>query len=342
MSKQVLTGMRTTGSLHLGHYVGALKQWLDVQADPNNNCFFLLADVQAYTTHADNPSLIRTSIHEVVLDWLAAGLNPNLGNVHFVLQSAITARSQIYQYLTMIATMGEVERNPTIKEEIRRQKHPTIGFFTYPVDQVADIVMVTPSDATPDQNILVPVGKDQVPHLEYSRELARRFNANYGFVLLECKELVGEVGRLVGTDGNEKMSKSAGNTINLNDADEDIRAKVKVMYTDPNRTSFRDAGTEDGLAKHLPLQYHLALNPNKERAEELVAAYLQGGIKDVEIKNELTEVLIELITPMRERRAEAERNADVVEIVRQGTLDTIPLAEGVLERMRSAMHLDFF
>ncbi len=190
-TKRVLTGMRTTGRLHLGHYIGALKQWLDAQASEDYECFFLLADVQALTTHAETPALLEESVKEVVFDWLAVGLDPNLSRVHFVMQSQVPERAELSILLTMVAKYKEVLRNPTLKRELAQQKDPSLGFINYPVDQVADILMVCPYPHEPGDKILVPVGEDQVPHLEYARDLAKRFNRMYGQkVFLPCTALV--------------------------------------------------------------------------------------------------------------------------------------------------------
>ena len=232
--KAVLTGMRTTGELHLGHYVGALSQWKEIQDSGEYECFFLLADVQALTTHADNPELLKSSVRDVVVDWLSVGLDPSLPHVNFVLQSQIAERYELSMLLGMLARYNEVMRNPTLKTELNRQNNASMGFMFYPVDQVADIQMVDPM--IDGAEILVPVGEDQVPHLEYARELARRFNNQYGTMLTPCSPLVGEVGRLIGIDGNDKMSKSLGNTINLNDSDSLIRRAVNRMPIDPARS----------------------------------------------------------------------------------------------------------
>ncbi|RJR25128.1 tryptophan--tRNA ligase, partial [Candidatus Microgenomates bacterium] len=219
--KRALTGMRTTGRLHLGHYIGALEQWLQVQERGDIECFFLLADVQALTTHADRPEILAESIRDVVLDWLAVGLDPALARVHFVLQSQVPERAALSMLLQMIAYRKEVERNPTLKTELKQQadgRKVTMGFMTYPVDQVADILMVCPYPPKREDELLVPVGEDQVPHLEYARTLAKRFNEMYGRrIFLPCKPMVGRVGRLVGIDGQAKMSKSLNNAIYLSD-----------------------------------------------------------------------------------------------------------------------------
>jgi tryptophanyl-tRNA synthetase len=227
--KVVLTGMRTTGSLHLGHYVGALENWLQIQNTGEYECYFLLADVQALTTHSQNPEILRESVRNVVLDWLSVGLNPGLSHVHFVLQSQVPERYELSILLQMIANYNVLMDNPTLKTELTRQKDATVGFMTYPVDQCADIYMVSPMPPAYGAQILVPIGEDQIPHLEYARDVARKFNARYGYTLVPCSPLPAKIGRLVGTDGNEKMGKSTNNAIFLSDSKEVVAKKVMRM-----------------------------------------------------------------------------------------------------------------
>lgn len=334
MVKRVLTGMRTTGQLHLGHYVGALRLWIDA-VNEGYDCYFLLADVQALTTHADKPQLIQQSVRDVVLDWIAVGLDPKLPNVHFVLQSGVRARFEISQYLLMIANLGEIQRNPTIKSEMKGMKNPSMGFMTYPVDQAADVYMVSPENQIGNE-LLVPVGEDQVPHLEYSRVLARRFNDVYKQkVFLPCRAKVGEIGRLVGLDGQDKMSKSKGNTIDLSDSPEIVAKKVRGMFTDPKRKHATDPGTIEGN----PLFIYLdAFATDKAEVEEFKARYRLGKVGDVSVKLRLAQIINELLAPMRERRERVERE-NVMLYVDQGTSEASKIADQVLSRMKSAMFL---
>jgi tryptophanyl-tRNA synthetase len=333
MNDRVLTGMRTTGNLHLGHYVGALKMWLSAQ-DSGADCYFLLADVQALTTHVDKPELIRESVRQVVLDWLSVGLDPSRPNVHFVLQSGVKSRFEMSQYFMMLATLSEIERNPTVKDELRNNSNPSMGFMTYPVDQTADIYMVSPTPG--EGRLLVPVGEDQVPHLEYSRVLARRFNHLYGVNLfVPCEPRVGEVGRLVGIDGNDKMSKSKGNTIDLCDTSEEVARKVMKMYTDPNRLRATDPGRVEGNPLFIYLEAFLS---DVDELSEYQRLYRIGGIGDVVLKKRLAEGLNLLLEPMRQRRADMER-ADVYEMVYAGTQETNVIADRVLGEMKQAMCL---
>lgn len=334
--RRVLTGMRTTGSLHLGHYVGALKLWLEAQ-NSGADCYFLLADVQALTTHADHPELIRASVKDVVLDWIAAGIDPYLPNVHFVLQSGVRSRFELSQYFMMIANFGEIERNPTVKDEMRGNRNPSMGFLTYPVDQAADIYMVSPLDETGNQ-LLVPVGADQAPHLEYARKLARRFNQSYKTnVFLPCTPSIGEIGRLVGTDGQEKMSKSKGNSVDLADSPEEVSKKIMKMYTDPNRLRPTDPGVVEGNPMFM---YYDAFASDKSEVEEYKHLYRRGGIGDVALKRRLVDILNDTLQPMRERRQKALK-MPLRDIVVNGTTRASDIADEVLGKVKDSMYLGF-
>jgi len=332
-TKVVLTGMRTTGSLHLGHYVGALNQWLEIQKAGEHECYFLLADVQALTTHANNPALLTRSVREVTLDWLAVGLDPTLPNVHFVQQSQVPERYELSALLMMIARYNEVMRNPTLKTELERQPNASMGFMAYPVDQVADIYMVNPYPAQPGDEVLVPVGADQVPHLEYARDLAFRFNRDYGQIFTPCSPLVGEIGRLVGIDGDAKMSKSMGNTINLSDDPKTVKEKVMGMFTDKNHLRVQDPGDSENNPVFMYLR---AFDPNRDEVEELAAYYRRGGLGDVALKRRLVDVLNNFLDPVRQRRAKVE-NADIGDILFEGSQAArkacIPVVQAVRELM---------
>lgn len=330
--------MRTTGALHLGHYVGALKQWKEVQDSGEYECFFLLADIQALTTHADQPALLRQSVRDVTLDWLAVGLDPTRPNVHFVLQSKVVGRADLSLLFQMISTEGEVKRNPTLKAELKNVKSPTMGFLTYPIDQVADIQMVAPVPYQPGDELLVPVGEDQVPHLEYTRVLARRFNKKYGRVFLPCRALVGEVGRLVGIDGKDKMSKSLGNAIYLSDGAKVVAEQVRRMYTDPARIRPDIPGeTENNPV----FAYHRAFNPNVEEVKDLTRRYQQGKVGDVEVKEKLARALNTFLDPIRERRARFEQETDLGAILEQGTKAASEACQQVLTLAHEKMFLGY-
>jgi len=335
-TKRVLTGMRTTGQLHLGHYVGALRQWVKVQNTNEFESFFLLADVQALTTHADRPELLTRSVREVVLDWLAVGLDPNRPNVHFVLQSQIPERAELSIALSMIAGYNEVRRNPTLKAELKDLgKEATMGFIAYPVDQVADIYMVSPTPPESGDKLLVPVGEDQVPHLEYARVLARRFNKRYGRVFVPCEALVGKVGRLVGTDGQAKMSKSKGNTINLADDARTVETQVMRMFTDPKRIR---ADMPGETVNNPVFVYHRAFNPDSEEVADLTERYEKGKVGDVEVKRRLAAVLNNFLAPIRERRAKFEQT-DLRELLISGTQEARKVCLPVIESVKEKMHL---
>jgi len=333
--KRVLTGMRTTGELHLGHYVGALEEWLRIQNEGTYECYFLLADVQALTTHAKNPSLLTQSVRDVVNDWLAVGLNPNLPNIHFVLQSQIPERAELSIDLMMIAKYGEVMRNPTLKTELENQPDASMGFMAYPVDQVADIYMVSPMPPKEGDQLLVPVGEDQIPHLEYARVLAKRFNKQYGHVFTPCEPLVGKVGRLVGIDGKSKMSKSLGNTISLSDDEDAVNSKIKRMFTDPKRIRSDMPGDTENNPVFIYLR---AFDPIIEEVQELTERYQKGKVGDVEVKRILALRLNEFLNPIRQRRSEMKK-VDIREILEEGTKATREAAQPVIEAVRNKMHL---
>lgn len=341
-TRRALTGIRTTGRLHLGHYIGALKQWIQVQDTGNIECFFLLADVQALTTHADRPEVLANSIRDVVLDWLAVGLNPNRTNVHFVLQSQVPERAALSQLLQMIAYKNEVERNPTLKAELEQQhrgRHSTtMGFMTYPIDQVADILMVCPYPPEPGDELLVPVGEDQVPHLEYARVLARRFNEKYNRrVFIPCEPIVGRVGRLVGIDGQAKMSKSLDNAIYLSDNPEIIRRKVMRMFTDPKRVRADIPGETENNPVFI---YHRAFNSDEAEVSDLTERYQKGKVGDTEVKNKLVKALNSFLDPIRENRCQFERT-NLREIVVDGTQAAREACKPVLAAATEAMFLRF-
>lgn len=335
--KVVLTGMRTTGALHLGHYVGALDRWVHVQNTNEYECYFLLADVQALTTHADRPEMLEQSVRDVVLDWLSVGLDPSLKHVHFVQQSQVLERYELSTLFGMVAKYAEVMRDPTLKSELERLQEESIGFVYYPVDQIADIQMVDPMEQGAE--LLVPVGEDQLPHLELAREVVRRFNSKYGQVFTECQGLVGRVGRLVGTDGDAKMSKSIGNTINLSEELESINRKVDRMPIDPARTVRGGNKVPGDPDKAIAIVYHRALNPNVEEVVEIERLYREASVGDGDIKARLKEVFRDLLVPIQEQRAYFEKHADVRGIVLEGTEAARKACRPVVARMREQMHL---
>jgi len=338
--KRLLTGIRPTGPLHLGHYIGALKNYVKLQDD--YECFFLIADVQALTTHADNPKLIQESVREVVLDFLAVGLDPAKENVHFVLQSAVRELTELTVYLSMVTPFSWMESNPTIRSEremlLSQGKSVTTGFMYYPVSQAADILFVSPDPKKFKEPILVPVGEDQIPHIRDTNNISSVFNKTYAPTFVRCEALVGDVGRLVGTDGRSKMSKSLNNAIYLKDDEKTVAKMIKNMFTDPKRIHPNDPGTVEGNPVFI---YHDAFNPNKEEVADLKERYVKGTVSDVEVKEKLNIAMQNFLGPIRERRYASEKS-DVFSILEEGTTFARNIAAETIERTRSSMYLDYF
>lgn len=332
---KLLTGIRPTGPLHLGHYLGALKQWVELQ--DKYECYFLVADVQALTTHSDNPSLIKDSVRQVVLDFLAIGLDPKKDNVNFVLQSAIPELTELTVYLSMVTPFSWMQANPTIQTEMKTVKTVSTGFMYYPVSQAADILFVSPNPSESNSPILVPVGEDQLPHLRDTNNIARSFNNTYKETFVKCEPLVGEVGRLVGIDGQSKMSKSLNNAIFFKDDEKEIEKKIMSMYTDPNRIKPTDPGNVEGNPVFI---YHEAFNKNLEEVEDLKKRYREGNVGDVEVKRKLNVALQEFLSPIRERR-QAFENENITDYLIDGTNKARVLAKQSVERAKKAMHLDY-
>ena len=334
-TKRVLTGIRPTGPLHLGHYVGALSQWIPLQDD--YECFFLIADVQALTTHINQPAVIEEAVREVMLDWIAVGLDPIRPNVHFVLQSGVPQLTELTTYFSMLVPFSEIERNPTIKEERKRLgSEPTVGFMGYPVSQAADILLFTPYPPGKEDELLVPVGEDQVPHLEGTNRIARRFNRRYGKVFLGCTPKVGKVGRLPGTDGQAKMSKSLRNVIQLKDVPETVQRQVMRMFTDPKKARQGDPGHPEGCPVYL---YHQAFG-NLATLDERAKRCRLGELGCVECKQNLVEVLNAFLDPIRKRRAEAEE-MPLGKYLREGTEYAREVGQVTMAAVRKAMHLNY-
>ena len=288
-TKRILTGIRPTGPLHLGHYAGALENWVRLQAD--YDCYFLIADYQV-SDYADDVAAVREAVWEVALDWLAVGLDPERSN--FVIESLIPEHAELTLWLSWFLPLGMLQRNPTLRAEMEDfgRKSVPVAFFTYPVMQVANILMPRAD--------LVPVGEDQLPHIELTREVARRFNRQFKEVFPEPEGLVGRVPRLVGLDGRAKMSKSLGNAIYLKDPAEVVSQKVRAMYTDPTRLRATDPGHVEGNPVFM---YHDAFNPDAEEVADLKDRYRRGAVGDVEVKNKLDVALNAFLDPIRERRA---------------------------------------
>ncbi len=348
--KRILTGIRPTGKLHLGHFVGALQMWAELQEE-TYDCYFLLADVQALTTHAKEPGLIEEAVKEVTLDMLGVGLDPTRPNVHFVVQSWVRELPELYTYLSMVAPFSDVRRNPTLKEEmatiekgevsLAEAKKTTLGFIDYPVSQVADIELFTPpAPFEKNDELLVPVGEDQVPHVELTNRTIRNFNATYSEVFLEAKYRITKFPRLVGTDGQAKMSKSLGNVIQLSDPAEVVNKKVAVMFTDPQKIHSSDPGHPEKCPVYL---YHQAFAKESEKIRPLDTRARQcreGKLGCVECKKELAVALNNLLDPIRDRRAKAEK-APLRKYLEEGTTKAREVGQQTLAAVRQAMHLDY-
>jgi tryptophanyl-tRNA synthetase len=328
MRRRILTGDRPTGRLHLGHYVGSLEPRVRLQEEYDT--LILIADIQAFTDNFTRPEHIAGNVREVLLDYLAVGLDPD--RVTFVLQSAVPEIAELTIYFLNLVTVARLQRNPTVKEEIRQrgfEAEVPAGFFCYPVSQAADIALFGAH--------LVPVGDDQLPVIEQTREIVRRFNRLYGETLVEPEPLLGRVARLPGTDGRAKMSKTLDNAIFLSDDAETVRRKVMSMYTDPNRIRATDPGRVEGNPVFL---FHDTFNDDREEVEELKARYRAGGVGDVEVKQRLAAALNAFLDPIRERRRRFEAIPDEVEsFLREGTRRARSLAGETMTRVRSSLRL---
>ena len=331
MKPVILTGDRPTGPLHLGHYVGSLKNRVELQHTYKQ--FVIIADTQALTDNFENPQVVRENVVEVALDYLAVGLDPKLNT--FFIQSLIPELYEMTVHFLNLVTVSRLERNPTVKEEIKQkdfEKSLPAGFLTYPVSQAADILAF--------KTDLVPVGEDQNPMIEQTNEIARRFNHIYQRpVLKEVKTMIGAQGRLPGGDGS-KMRKSRGNSIGLRDTHAEIKKKVQKMFTDPNHIRIEDPGQVEG---NMVFTFLDVFDPRKEEVEALKAHYRRGGLGDGTLKVRLTEVLEELIAPIRTRRAEFEKDkGEVMRLLLMGSQDAREVAAQTLKEIREAMHLNYF
>lgn len=333
--KIILTGDRPTGKLHIGHYVGSLKNRVVLQDSGLYENFIMIADQQALTDNARNPEKIRQSLIEVALDYLAVGLDPAKSTI-FV-QSQIPQLNELTMHYLNLVTVSRLNRNPTVKEEIKQKNFEQsipAGFFIYPVSQAADI---TAFKAT-----TVPVGEDQLPMIEQTREIVRSFNSIYGDVLVEPEAILppSTCGRLPGTDGKAKMSKSIGNCIYLSDDEETVRKKVMSMYTDPNHIRVEDPGKVEG---NTVFTYLDAFGTDKEKIEEMKAHYMRGGLGDVKVKRYLNEVLQAELEPIRKRRQEFEKDIPAVyEMLIKGSEKARSVAEQTLQEVREAIGLNYF
>ncbi|KAF0506753.1 tryptophan--tRNA ligase [Pediococcus pentosaceus] len=334
--KIILTGDRPTGKLHIGHYVGSLKNRVQLQNTGDYETFIMIADMQALTDNARDPEKIRNSLIQVALDYLAVGIDPAKSTI-FV-QSQIPALSELTQHYMNLVSVARLERNPTVKTEIKQkafgQSIPA-GFFTYPVSQAADI--------TAFKADTVPVGDDQEPMLEQTREIVRSFNNIYQKeVLVEPEGYFPPkgMGRIPGLDGNAKMSKSLGNAIYLADDEETIQKKVMSMYTDPQHIRVEDPGHIEG---NTVFTYLDIFDPDKQKVQELKDQYQAGGLGDVKIKRYLNEVLQNELRPIRERREKYEADIDAVyQILKDGSDKANAVAEQTLKEVRGAIGINYF
>ncbi|MCR4774022.1 MAG: tryptophan--tRNA ligase [Prevotella sp.] len=346
MGKIILTGDRPTGKLHLGHYIGSLRRRVQLQnAGDYDRMFVFMADVQALTDNADNPEKIRQSMIQVALDYLSVGLDPT--KCTLFMQSQIPELSELTTYLMNLITVSRVQRNPTVKTEIKMRNFEAnipLGFFCYPVSQAADITLFKATT--------VPAGEDQEPMLEVTRELVRRFNQTYGDVLVEPNILLPEnavARRLPGTDGKEKMSKSLGNCIYLSDSADDVWQKVRSMYTDPNHLNVSDPGQVDGNAVFTYLdafstdESFAKFLPDYQNLDEMKEHYRRGGLGDMKCKKFLNSVINEMLEPIRERRSEFEKDIpEIFNILRKGTDSAREVAANTMSEVRHAMRIDYF
>lgn len=347
MGKIILTGDRPTGKLHLGHYVGSLRRRVQLQNEGDyERMFVFMADVQALTDNADNPEKIRQNIVEVALDYLSAGLNPDKCTLY--IQSCIPELSELTTYLMNIVSVSRVQRNPTVKTEVKMRGFENnsipLGFFCYPVSQAADIAAFKATT--------VPAGEDQAPMIELTRELVSRFNQIYAPVLVEPSLMLPENAaqrRLPGTDGKEKMSKSLGNCIYLSDDAKTVEQKVKSMYTDPTHLNVSDPGHIEGNAVFTYLdafatdQDFADFWPEFKTLDELKDAYTHGGIGDMKCKKMLMQVINRMLDPIRERRREYEQDIpEIFNILRRGSDAAREAAAQTMDEVRNAMRINYF
>jgi len=327
----VLTGDRPTGPLHLGHYLGSLQQRVELQNDYTQ--YVMIADLQALTDNVDNPQKVRDNVLNVMLDYLAVGIDPE--KTTFFIQSLIPQIAQLYVLYMNLVTVNRLKRNPTVKTEIKQRgfdENLTAGFLTYPVHQAADITIV--------KGTLVPVGADQLPMVEQANEIVRRFNHVYKTdVLPEAKALVTKVSRLPGIDGKAKMSKSLGNAIFLSDTADDVSKKVMSMYTDPDHVRVEDPGKIEG---NTVFTYLDAFDSDAKKVQELKDHYQRGGLGDVKVKKYLADVLNNFLEPIRTKRAEFAKDPQaVMEIVLKGSEKVRAVAAQTMSEVNKAICLDY-
>ena len=346
MRNVILTGDRPTGKLHVGHYVGSLRRRVELQNTGNyDDIYIMIADAQALTDNADNPEKVRQNIVEVALDYLACGLDPKVSTLF--IQSMVPELTELSFYYMNLVTVSRLQRNPTVKAEIQMRNFEAsipVGFFTYPISQAADI---TAFKAT-----VVPVGEDQMPMLEQTKEIVHKFNAVYGETLVDPKIMLPDnqaCMRLPGIDGKAKMSKSLGNCIYLSDTEADVKKKVMSMFTDPNHLRVEDPGKVEGNPVFIYLdafckdEYFAEFLPDYANLDELKAHYTRGGLGDVKVKKFLNNVMQAELARIRERRAQWEKDIPTVfDILKEGSEKAEKVAAETLAEVRRSMKINYF
>ena len=326
----LVTGDRPTGNLHLGHYVGTLENRIKLQ--DQFDCFFLIADLHMLTTHNERVDELRLNIESLVIDWISVGLDPK--NSCFYLQSLVPEINELTLLLSMICSVPRVQRIPTLKEKTSQlgdNENYSVGLLSYPILMSADILIFNAKK--------VPVGEDQLSHVELARELSRRFNSLYGYTITEPEPLISEFSRLVGIDGKSKMSKSLNNCIYLIDNQEEVNKKVMKMFTDPNRTSPDIPGKVEGNPVFI---YHDIFNQNKAEVDEFKERYKKGKIGDVEVKKSLAKNINVFLEPIRERRSQLKKNrSEIFDIIIDGSTRARKLAKENIDRIKDSMKINF-
>lgn len=330
-AKRILTGDRPTGRMHIGHYIGSLKNRVELQDEYEQ--FILIANIQALSDNRDNPEKVKNSITELLLDYYSVGIDFDKTTVY--IQSEVPEVHEIFMYLSNFTSVQSLMHNPTLKTEIGQKgmdESTPLGFFIYPIHQAADILLVNAD--------LVPVGRDQAPMIEDTREIARKFNRTYGVVVLnEPKALFGVEKNVPGTDGNAKMGKSLNNFISLSETEEELRKKIFSVYTDPNRIHATDPGQIEG---NVAFTYHDLFNQNKEEVQDLKDRYVKGKVGDVEVKEKLFLAVNEVLAPIRERRKEAEgKKEELIKKAIEGSEKVRMISREIADNMKEAMKIKF-
>ena len=346
MGNIILTGDRPTGKLHLGHYVGSLKNRVIMQNKGDfDKMYVMIADAQALTDNFNNPDKVRDNIIEVALDYLSCGIDPN--KVTIFVQSHVEQLTELMFYYMNLVTLSRLERNPTVKAEIKQKEFGAslpVGFLTYPISQAADITLFNAN--------IVPVGEDQLPMLEQTREIVRTFNNYYSEVLVEPKAVIPDnkiCSRLPGLDGKAKMSKSLGNCIYLSDSEKDVKSKVMSMFTDPNHIQISDPGKVEGNTVFTYLDAFCVDDdfseflPEYKNLDELKDHYRRGGLGDVKIKKFLNNILQKELSPIREKRKHYEQNIpEIFDMLLKGSEDAREVGAETLKKIKSAMGINYF